>query len=198
MEQPDPGRRQLYGQGQPVEPDADLGHGGRVLVADREAGFSSLRPLYKEADRLVLGEKFQSRRTPGVGQRKRRRRVLEFSVDSQQGAAGHEDLEAGAGREKVSDQRGGLNHLLEVIEQEEHLPVAQITLEALKERLLCALHDAERPGDGGGDEIGVRYGGQLDEEYAALELVHELRSRLQSEARLACSSRTRERQQPNL
>ena len=47
----DPGRGQLDGQRQPVQPAADVGDGCGVLVGQREVGLDRLRPRDEEAHR---------------------------------------------------------------------------------------------------------------------------------------------------
>jgi hypothetical protein len=55
-EQRDPGGGQLDGQRQTVEPAADLGHHGRVLVGEGEVGLDRAPALNEQRDRLVLRE----------------------------------------------------------------------------------------------------------------------------------------------
>ena len=65
-----PGRRELHGKRDAVEPMADLRDGGRVDVVDRERGSGSSGAVDEETDRVVLGQRFDHRSL--VGRRRRR------------------------------------------------------------------------------------------------------------------------------
>jgi hypothetical protein len=60
-EQLDPCRRQLDGERQPVQPMADLGHRGRILICDGELWLHCLRLLGEQGHSRVLGGEFERR-----------------------------------------------------------------------------------------------------------------------------------------
>src|SRR5215208_1749890 len=62
-----PRRRELYGQGQSVEPRTDLDHRGVVLLRQREVWPDGLGPLHEEPERLVLCGALNGWRGRGVG-----------------------------------------------------------------------------------------------------------------------------------
>ena len=76
-----------------------------------------------------------------------------------------------------------LDHLLEVVEQEEHLALGDVLGEAVLR--------AERLRDRLGDERGVAQGGEPDPEDACLVLGHEGGGRLEREPGLARAARAR-------
>ena len=51
-----PRRGELYGQGQPVQPRADLHHRRGIILRQGEIRSYSPGPLHEEPDRPVLGE----------------------------------------------------------------------------------------------------------------------------------------------
>ena len=57
---------ELYCQGQPVEPDADLGDGRGVVVGHLEVGLGGPRPLDEKPDRLVLRESLKIGQPPRI------------------------------------------------------------------------------------------------------------------------------------
>jgi hypothetical protein len=68
----DPGRRELEGQREPVQPPADLHHVAGILIVDDEGGRHRLSPVHEQADRT---EPFQGgRRRQGSSVRERQRR----------------------------------------------------------------------------------------------------------------------------
>ena len=60
-----------------------------------------------------------------------------------------------AGRQQVRHERRRLDHLLEVVEHQQQVPVAQGRGQALEQTTSRCSRHAERLGDGGGDQVGV-------------------------------------------
>ena len=143
-----------------VEARAELGD----LVARLEP-----RALAEERDGLGLGE--------------RRHRVLDLALDAQELAARDEQREVGAGLDERGELGRRLDHLLEVVEQEQQLALADVLGEAVL--------GAERLRDRLGDERRVAERGEPDPEDARLVLGHELGGGLEREPRLARAARAR-------
>ena len=116
----------------------------------------------------------------------------------ERGAAGYEHLELWAGGHQLAEGRGGGHHLLEVIEDEQQLPVAQGILEGLQERPPAQLVEAEGLADGRQDEAGVLDGGQRDKADAVAEVVAQGRCHLQGQAGLADAAGAGEGEQADL
>ena len=92
-------------------------------------------------------------------------------------------VEVRTGRRSARELRRGLDHLLEVVEQEEHLPLADV----LGEPVLRA----ERLRDRLRHERGLAEGGEPDPEDTRLVRRDELRRGLESEPGLARAARAR-------
>ena len=103
-QEPDPRRRQLDRQRQAVQADADLGHGRRVLVRDREVGLTARARSMKRATARTATGWSMAGRLRRVRQRERRDRVLVLAGDAQHGPAGDDqDVRFGQRREQLAD-----------------------------------------------------------------------------------------------
>ena len=151
------GGSELDGQGQVVEAGTELGD----LLARLYLG-----SLTEEGDGLGLGE--------------RGHRVLDLSLHAQELTAGDEERQGGAALEEGRELGRRLDDLLEVVEEEAELALADV----LGETVL----GAEGLGDRLGDESGVAEGGEPDPEDACLVLGDERCGRLQCEPRLPCAA----------
>ena len=96
------------------------------------------------------------------------------------------------------EQRRCLDEVLEVVEHQEHRPVADELLEGLGERGRRRLADPERLRDRGNDELRVADGFERHDEDAVGVVLDDLRRRLQRESRLAGARRAGQRQQPHV
>ena len=130
---------------------------------------SSRDALAEELDRLRLGE--------------RRHRVLDLAADPQQLPARDQELQVGAGLEQLRELGRRLDHLLEVVEQQQELALADVLGEAVLR--------PQRLRDRLGHERRVAQRGQADPEDARLERGHELGGDLEREPRLARTARAR-------
>jgi hypothetical protein len=84
---------------------------------------------------------------------------------------GDQDLERGARGNQLPDQRGRLEYLLEVVQEQQQLLAAKVVFEVLFQWSFTGLRDPKGPRDGGSHEGGVNYWCQGDEERAVLEFV---------------------------
>ncbi len=101
------------------------------------------------------------------------------------GATGDEQAEVGAGGEEGGDERRRGDDLLEAVEHEQRAAVAEGGLEGLEGRVVAGFADAERLGEGGGDEFGVGDRREGDEADAVGEAAGDRLGDLQGEAGLA-------------
>ena len=106
-------------------------------------------------------------------------------ADPQQLPARDQEPQVGAGLEQLRELGRRLDHLLEVVEQQQELALGDVLGEAVLR--------PERLRDRLGHERGVAQRGQADPEDTRLERGHELGGDLQREPRLARAARTGER-----
>jgi hypothetical protein len=147
------GGGELDRERQVVEASAELGD----LSGTFEPG-----ALAEERDRLGRGEW--------------RHLVLDLPLDAKELAARHEQGEARAALEESRKLWSGLDHLLQVVEEEEHLPLADV----LGETVL----GAQGLGDRLGHESGIAQGGEPDPEDSCFVAGDEHGRRLEREAGL--------------
>ena len=109
----DPCGGQLERKGQLVEPTADGGHG----IIGRELGIHRPGPRHEQVHALLVGEW--------------RHGVLLLTADTERLPAGDEQIEIRAGGEQAGDIRGRLDHLLEIVQEEEHAPPGDVLGQAI-------------------------------------------------------------------
>ena len=165
-EQLDPGGCQLDREREPIEARAQLGHRGRVLVRHREVVARSSGTLDEERDGVVLGEVLRGGQVPRVRHRERRHGVLVLAPDVENLAAAGENRQARCRGEQLAHERRAGDDLLEVVEHEEDLTVAQVVLERVEHGPVRLLAKADRLGDRARQQRRVGDRRQLDEEHA--------------------------------
>ncbi len=94
--------------------------------------------------------------------------------------------------------RSGLQHVLEVVEDEDEPLLAEEVFDALLDREACDLLDPECLRNRRKHETRVGDRRQRDEEGAVGEVLEQVGCRLEREARLAGAARACQREQPNL
>ena len=99
-------------------------------------------------------------------------------------------------REQLGQARRGVGHLLEVVEHEQQLPLAQAALEHLEWRVVTGTGDRHGAHDGGVGAVGLALGAQVDEEHAVLEAVDLSAAACNASRVLPVPPRTGERHQP--
>ena len=197
-EQRDARGGELDRERQPVEPAAGGDDVGRVLVRELEVGPQRDRALDEQLDRLRCERILQRDCAGAGGERERRHREQPLAAYAQRRTAGHERGGTRAVREQLGQAGRGLGHLLEVVEHEQQLPLAQAALEHLEWRVITGTGDRHGANDGSVGALGLALGAQVDEEHAVLEAVDLLRRRLQREPGLAGPTRTGECHQPRV
>ncbi len=193
-----PGGRQLDRQGKPVQPGADLRHRGSADLPEREVGSDGAGALGEQGHRRVPGQLGDWRQAVRVGHGERRHRELVLPRDTKGHAAGHQHLDLWAGREQIGHGRGGRNHVLEVVQDQQDAPRLQNARQALQERPVTRLGDLERPGDGRQDQGRVGGRGKRDEAHPVGEGVGDVRRDLEGEAGLADPARTSQSQEADV
>jgi len=105
-------------------------------------------------------------------------------------ATRHQDLELWAGSQYVYYLYACGNHLLNVVQEEEHVLVLQLLLHVLKQGQAGYFADVKRLSNGGHNQSGITHWGQVHEKDAIGEAVTQLSCHLQAEASLARATRT--------
>ena len=105
--------------------------------------------------------------------------------DPQRCAAGDQHLQRRAGGKEVDDERSAVEHLLQVIEQEQSDVVPKLRDEALEKRALARLAHAERACNDRRDQSRIGDGSQRGEGDAVQEGVAESCRRRQRETGFA-------------
>ena len=124
----------LYRQGQPVQPDAYLGYGWGVLVGDGEIGLDCHRPGDEESHAVVLSQALQSGQFLDIGQRQRVQWKPVLTLQMEGFAAGYQQLQVLRGVYEFKKLRRCGDHLLEAVNYEQHLLIAQRVSEGLQGR----------------------------------------------------------------
>ena len=136
------------GEGQAVEALGDLGDGGGVVVRELEVGFDGAGARDEELDRLVLRELFGGGpAADGLRKRERRNRKEVLSAKVQWLAARDEDLQPGAVLQELRHGRRRFGDLLEVVEDEERVVVAEAVADLVEDGLGGRGVEAEGVGD---------------------------------------------------
>jgi hypothetical protein len=115
-----------------------------------------------------------------------------LALEAEPLAAGHQDGQAGAGREPLAHQRRGLQQVLEVVQDQQQLAVAERQGHRLAVRQPGRLPDAERPPDGRRDEAGIAERGERDEDGVVQEGLALMSGHFEREARLAAATGPRQ------
>jgi hypothetical protein len=124
------GGGKFEGQGQAVQAAGNGRDGGRVLGREREAGTRLRRALDKYLHRRAGTDLRQRRRLCRLcRQRQRQHGELVLVVQVEQGAAGHEHLQARGGVEQPGYLRGGIRHLLEVVQHQQEVALVQVLVQ---------------------------------------------------------------------
>jgi hypothetical protein len=111
--------------------------------------------------------------------------MLAFRGDPEPHPARDQDLHPRTDREEVRDERGGIDHVLEVVEHEQEVSLPQHSRHPLEQRRVARPAHAERRDDGRGHERGVDDRAEGNEDDAVGEGVAHGRRGSQGEPRLA-------------
>ena len=190
----DPGRGQLDGQREPVEAGADLGDGGRVVVGHRKPGLDGRGSLDEQGHGLELRQPLDRGEMLGVGEPEGWNRVLALPVEAEGFPAGGQDPDLLGGRQQLADLAGGLQHLLEVVQDQEQVLVPKVVDDRLDRRAVGGLPKPQGLGYRGKDQGGVGDRGQGHEECPVLRLGQQLGGRPERQPGLAGSPRAGESQ----
>ena len=144
----------------------------------------------------MLARPLDEQRDAGIGF-ERRDRVAVLPVDPQQLAARDQEPERGCIAGQAGNDLGAIGEkLLEVVEDEQAGPVAQVRPERVLDWLLGRLADAERGRDHGLDPGGIADRGQVDEPRPVGECLAHIAGDRKRETGLAAAARSGQRDDP--
>ena len=187
-------RRQLDREGHTVEPDAQLGDGGAVRLVELEVGLRGAGALHEELHRGHVGELVE-REVRTSRNRKGWHRPHQLGGDAERLAAGGQDLHVGTPLQHLLDElAGGVEHVLAVVEHEQHRPRRQQLDDRLVEGAARPLLHVERGRERGRDRALVAHRRELDQAHAVGEVVGDGAGEAVREARLAHAARTEQRE----
>ena len=195
---PHPRRGEFDRQRQAVEPVADLRHRGSVLVGDREGGLHRHRALDEQGHRFVLGQSIQRRQASEVGQRQGRNGIIRLAGQTQHFPAGDQHFQAWRSAQELAEQWRGIDHLLEVVQHQQHLFPAQVVFELFLQLAAGGFAYVEGLGDRLQHQRRIAQRRQGDEKHPLLEFIHHVGGGLQGEAGLAGAADPGQGQQAHL
>ena len=174
--QPHPGRGQLNGQREPVQPPADLRHGRCRLGVQRQRRPHSTWPLHQQFHRWRVPQRFG--RAGRGGQHQRRDRVVAPAPHVQGHPAGDQDDQLRARLQQGEHRIPGREQVLEVIQQHQQPPAPQRHRQQVGQRGRVPLIHPQPPGDGAQHQTGVAQRRQIDEDHTVGKPVPGRRGRL--------------------
>ncbi len=163
---------ELDGQRYAVEPLADPGDGGPGGVGDLEAGLGAAGAPGEQLDGVLRRQRVD------------RERVLARYVERLP-RRGQQGNPRGFPQDGFREARAGVDQVLAGIEDEEHVPVAQVVQDRVDLRPGVLLGQAEAAGDGVGQQLRIAEPGQLHDPHPIGVAAHRLGRRSQRHARLA-------------
>ena len=107
-------------------------------------------------------------------------RELILTAEAQHLPAGHQEFEHRAGRQQLHQGQGRCEHLLEIVQDEQGLLVAQVGLQVVERHLIGVFLHAQRLGHGREDQSRVTDGCQGNEVDAMRKVLAEVYRRLQA------------------
>ncbi|CAA9289353.1 MAG: hypothetical protein AVDCRST_MAG77-4527 [uncultured Chloroflexi bacterium] len=196
-EQLGPRRRQLQGQGQPVEPGADLRHLARRVRAEPEVRLHRAGALDEQRHRRHARQLRRRREPLRIRHRQGAHGQLPLAVHVQRGAARGEYPQAGAGGQQLPDVLRRGEHMLHVVQHEQDGARSQLRRQLLQNRPSGVRAQAKRARRRAEHQRGVTQGRERREAHAARKDVPQAPPGLQGEPGLARAGGADKSEQPN-
>ncbi len=181
---------QLDRQRQALQPAADVGDIGGVVLGEREVGLDRPGAVDEQRDGGRLPCAIQARRRRPLGRGEGGDLVDALAADAQHDAARHQEARERRDRVQPHEHGCGIHDLLEVVEHDEHAPVFERARDALFERGFAVVADAERVGDRREEQLLLEHALQQHEVGSVGEEVLGGVGDLDREAALADAART--------
>ena len=185
------GRAELDGQRQAVELSAILGHDLVVGVGEPQVGPHAAGAVDEESH----GVRARGQLAIDVH---RSDHVLLLSPQAEGHPTGDDDAGARRNGEQVSDDVGGGDDLLEVVEDEQQLACAHVGSQPIGRGPERPVQEADAAGDLGADLAGLADGLEVDEAGAIDEVARMAPGQLEGQRRLARAAWAGQSQQPRL
>jgi hypothetical protein len=125
-EQCDARRRQLDRQRQTVEAATDCSHRRGGGLRQDKVGDGRLCPFHKQPNCGQCRDSRQALILPLDGRSQRRDSEAVFTPQPEGRATRHQERQARTARKQLAETRGRALHLFEIVEDQQHLPVAQV------------------------------------------------------------------------
>ena len=177
-EQRDPCGCQLNRQGDAVEPPADLGDEWCIRLIEYEDGHNEAGTIDEDSSALAVAYRVELR---ALRQVERSHRIDLLSRDAERLAAGGDDADARA-EQHIDDVDDGVDEVLAVVDDEEHLPRGDVSLEPRSHRFTFGVAHAKGGGDDQGDARAFLDRREIDEP----DTVGEGMNRVREVGRLVC------------
>ena len=142
-EEPGPRGSQLDGEWQSIEANADPGDRTGVVGVQGERPIGCTGPLDEQRDGLVAREFGKWRKIGRIGRPQGQDLVGLLGGQMEHGSAGDHDAEARGPGEQIGHEGYRAEDLLEVIQDQEHLTLTQVLLDASHEIPVRSLPDTE-------------------------------------------------------
>ncbi len=197
-EQLAPGSGQFERQRQAIQAHADLCDGVRISRGQLKGRLDGLRAQDKEAHRGPLQEGLWLWQLREIGERERGNRELLLSREVEGGSAGDEHAETRTGGEQHKELGCRLEQVLEVVQQQQQVPLAQRSPHLFLQGEISHIPQAERLGDRCQDPGRIADRGERHEADSIGKVVEQRLRHRQPQARFAHSSRSDEGQQTHV
>jgi hypothetical protein len=169
-----------------------------VRIRQREVRPAGARALEKQRDRRILRQPVEGWQGRGSGQPERLHDDLLLAPQAQALPACDQDLQPGGGGQQHGNLWRGVQQVLDVVEEQQDRPVAQLVRKSLDLWEVTTLADADGLGDRLDDEAGVAEGCQVDEIHSIGEGITSFGGNLDTQARLADIAWATQREQADV
>src|SRR5215218_8625146 len=161
-------------------------------------GANGLDAVDEECNRFALRQQGKFIGWPGCWQAEGGYQVLSLTLQPQRGTARHQNRDVPRCGQPLDYDRRRVENVLEVVDNEQHLPGNEVALHGRDEWPSTSLTHLERHGDFRQDEAGITQWCQIDEDDPIAELCRVPACHRERQTRLAYPPGTRQRDEPAL
>ena len=184
---------QLECERQPVQPATDRGHVVCVRLVQDELGVAGSRAIEEHRDGAMALERRRRGGSRGVGYRERVHGIEPLGGQACRFATGDQDRQVRARSKQLGDERRARREVLEVVQHQQQMAVAEETPECAHGWLGVPDRRLHRPPDRGGEIPRLSHRRQLHESRPIREVLGQAPGRLDRQARLADAARPDQR-----
>ena len=194
-QQLDPRRGQLDRQRQAVKPPDDLGHRGGVPLVNGEPRRHGRCPLGKQPHRFRRSDRPGPALRLLIRDRQRGYRAFLLARHPKRRPAAHHDPKTPGPAQQFRHDRSGRQQVLEIVQHDQELPVAQVTHQVLHQRPVPRIRQSDALGHRGGHQSRIPRRRQRDEIHPVGIIACRARGKLNGKTRLAAATRPGQREQ---